>query len=1100
MVTCPSCSQQNPEGFRLCGMCGTSLAATAAPRVERKVVSVLFCDLVGFTAQAERLDPEDVQALLGPYHARVREQLVRHGGTVEKFIGDAVMALFGAPIAHEDDPERAVRAALAIRDHAVEEGLELRVGITTGEVLVTPDARLDEGTGMASGDVVNTAARLQAAAPVNGILADTSTYRATRDVIEYERTPPVEAKGKREPVEAWTAIAARSRPGQDMSHQATSELVGRERERDVLRGAVERMISERTSQLITLVGVPGIGKSRLVYELWSIVDEHQDLITWRRGRCLAYGDGIAFWALGEMLKAQIGLLETDSEAEAARKLAAAVGPVVSDQGERDWVVTHLRTLVGLETDTSLSTDRRGEAFAAWRSFLEALADQRPLVLVFEDVHWADDGLLDFIDQLVDRLADVPLLVVATARPELLERRPAWGGGKLNATTVGLSPLTDEETSRVIEHVLERAALPPETRRILLERAGGNPLYAKQFSELYRERGTTDSMPLPETLQGIIAARIDGLSGEEKALLQDAAVVGKVFWSGALETTPEGLSATLSGLARKGFLTRQRRSSVVEEDEWAFAHILLRDAAYALIPRVERADKHRRTAEWLETLGRPEDHAAVIAYHWCSALELTRAAGRTTDDLEGPTRLALRAAGERALAVNAYGEAVRHLEQALELWPVDDPARAGLLYRHADALYLVDSSDAPLELMRARDALLQTGQQELAAGAELMLSRIAWHAGRNQEARGHESAAEALVGDDESLMAARVLAYGARTRYIAGDIEQGLDMATRAKAMADALGADELRAHALCTMGLAGQTLGRSGAREMVQQAHDLAVAVRSPEASAIANNLAVASFLGLHLVEARRLFEQGLRMAEYFGDAPGSRWLRGQVAIFDFVTGDWGAFTAPADALIAQSESGSPHYQEASLRVHRARVRIAQGDAAGALSDLRAATRLTGERRDPQDVMPALGAAVLVLEETDHEDEAEELTSELTQLAHAYPYEATWALSLDFLYSRAAARHEPSFRATLSEAPDAPWKAIALSCLDRDFIKVADTYAEAGSPTLEARLRLRAAVDLADADRPDESRAQAELALAFHRKVGASHYVERERRFIEGSP
>ncbi|HSI97285.1 MAG TPA: AAA family ATPase, partial [Gaiellaceae bacterium] len=574
MITCPSCGQDNPDGFRLCGMCGASLAPEAVAREERKVVTVVFCDLVGFTAKAEQLDPEDVRAILGPYHERVRAELERHGGTVEKFIGDAVMALFGAPTAHEDDPERAVRAALAIRDFAVDERLELRVGVTTGEALVSLGASPSEGEGMASGDVVNTAARLQSAAPVNGVLADEATYRATRQAIEYGEAPSVEAKGKLEPISVWEPLAARSRFGIDVTHHARAELVGRERELSVLRDAFERARHERIPQLITLVAVPGMGKSRLVYELSKIVDADPELVTWRQGRCLAYGDGVAFWALAEVVKAQAGILERDTEQETAEKLRSAVDDAFVDETDARWIESHLRPLVGLESDTGLGGDRRGEAFAAWRRFLEALAEQRPLVLVLEDLHWADEGLLDFVDELVDWVSGVPLLVVCSARPELLERRPGWGGGKLNASTLGLSPLSSEQTALLISHVLERSLLPAEIQKALLERAEGNPLYAEQFAQLYLERGSAEDLPLPETLQGIVAARLDGLSGEEKAALQDASVFGKVFWTGALGRKGEA-TALLHSLERKGFLTRQRRTSVEGEDEWAFAHMLLR---------------------------------------------------------------------------------------------------------------------------------------------------------------------------------------------------------------------------------------------------------------------------------------------------------------------------------------------------------------------------------------------------------------------------------------------------------------------------------------------------------------------------------------------
>ena len=653
-------------------------------RRERKVVTVVFCDLVGFTARAESLDPEDVEAFLRPYHERVRSELERHGGTVEKFIGDAVMALFGAPTAHEDDPERAVRAALAIRDFAVEEGLELRVGITTGEALVRLDARPDAGEGMASGDVVNTAARLQAAAPVNGILVNDTTYRATRHAIEYDDAEPVEAKGKAELILVWHATQARSRLGVDIVHEARSELIGRDRELAVVQDAFDRARHARTPQLLTLVGVPGIGKSRLVFELRRIVDEDPELIRWRQGRCLAYGDGVTLWALAEIVKAQAGIAEQDAPEEVAEKLRRAAAEALPEE-DASWVESHLLALAGLAEETELGGNRRNEAFAAWRRFLEGLAEQGPLVLVFEDIHWADEILLDFVDELVDWITDVPLLVVATARPELLERRPGWSGGKLNATTLALAPLTDEQTAQLLATVLGTPVLTAETQQTLLERAGGNPLYAEQFAELYMERGSTDELPLPETLQGIIAARLDELTPDEKALVLDAAVVGKVFWTGALARDESEATATFHTLERKGFVRRQRRSSVDGQSELAFAHALMRDVAYGQIPRADRASRHRSVAEWIESLGRPEDHAEMRAYHWRSALDLARASGADTGDLIERARLSLRDAGDRAFALNSYAAAAAQYEDALALWPQDDCDRPELLFRRAEAL-------------------------------------------------------------------------------------------------------------------------------------------------------------------------------------------------------------------------------------------------------------------------------------------------------------------------------------------------------------------------------------------------------------------------------
>ena len=384
-------------------------------RRERKVVTVLFADLVGFTARAESLDPEDVEAILRPYHERLRFELEQRGGTVEKFVGDAVMAVFGAPVAHEDDPERAVRAALAIRDGILDDGkLDVRVALNTGEALVNVDARPDAGEGMVAGDVVNTTSRLQSGAPTNGILVGESTYRATQQTIEYREHEPVEAKGKAEPIPVWEAVQARARVGVELRAPATP-LVGRGRERELIVGAFERVRVERATQLLTIVGVPGIGKSRLVAELYGELERAPEITQWRRGRSLPYGEGGAFWAFAEMVKAEAGVLESDAAADAERKLAESVAALVPD-GDAAWLESRLRPLVGLEA----AGGARDESFAAWRRFVEALAERRPTVMVFEDLHWADDDLLDFVDELADWIEGVPLLIAATARPELLE--------------------------------------------------------------------------------------------------------------------------------------------------------------------------------------------------------------------------------------------------------------------------------------------------------------------------------------------------------------------------------------------------------------------------------------------------------------------------------------------------------------------------------------------------------------------------------------------------------------------------------------------------------------------------------------------------------
>jgi predicted ATPase len=500
---------------------------------------------------------------------------------------------------------------------------------------------------MASGDVVNTAARLQAAAPTDGVLVDATTFRATDRAISYRQAEPVTAKGKAEPVAVWQALGPRASLGVDVAQAPAAALVGRERELELLRAALARAREEQAPQLLTLMGVPGIGKSRLVWELGELVEADPELTVWRQGRCLPYGEGVALWALGEMVKAQAGILETDPADVAAGKLERAVGDLIEDEREAAWVTGHLRPLVGLAGGVEVGGDRRGEAFAAWRRFLEALAEQRTAVLVVEDLHWADDTLLDFLDHLVDWAAEVPLLVVATTRPELLTRRPGWGGGKPNTTTVTLSPLGEEDTARLVAALLGQAVLPAELQAALLARTGGNPLYAEEYVQMLVDRGflrraegiwrleRAGQLPLPETVEGIIAARLDMLSAQEKVLLADAAVLGKVAWSGALAalaaSDPFTLEERLHALERKEFLRRKRRSAVAGERQYAFRHVLVRDVAYGQLPRAARADKHRRAAEWIQALSpdRAEARAELLAHHWQAALQFARAAGQET---------------------------------------------------------------------------------------------------------------------------------------------------------------------------------------------------------------------------------------------------------------------------------------------------------------------------------------------------------------------------------------------------------------------------------------------------------------------------------------
>jgi class 3 adenylate cyclase len=568
VLICPSCAKELPGEFPFCPYCAAPLTEQPALslREERKVVSVLFCDLVGFTAASEQADPEDVRARIRPYHARLRQEIERYSGTVEKFIGDAVMAVFGAPVAHEDDAERAVRAGLRILE-AIEElneanpmlSLQVRIGINTGEAVVALGSHPEDGEGIVTGDVVNTASRLQGVAPVNGIAVSQQTYRATERIFDYEELEPVELKGKAERLAMYRPLAARARFGSDVTRTHTTPLVGRELEKPLLIGTFERSAQQRSCQLITIVGEPGVGKSRLCAEFFAYLDGRPGLTRWRQGRCLPYGEGIAFWALGEIVKAECGILESDSPHEAEAKLERVLR---QDDPERPWLKARLGPLIGVPGEPA----SQEESFTAWRHFCESLAAQGPAVLVFEDLHWADQALLSFLEYLSEWAEGVPLLVLCTARPELYEQHPGFGANARNAHRINLAPLTDEETARLISILLERAVLPAETQQAILARAGGNPLYAEEFVRLLLDRGDfAGEAEVPDSVQALIAARLDTLSPERKKLLQDAAVLGKVFWAGALAEMAGReageIELALHELSRKELVRRARTSSM-----------------------------------------------------------------------------------------------------------------------------------------------------------------------------------------------------------------------------------------------------------------------------------------------------------------------------------------------------------------------------------------------------------------------------------------------------------------------------------------------------------------------------------------------------------
>jgi class 3 adenylate cyclase/tetratricopeptide (TPR) repeat protein len=1097
VTVCSRCGRENPDDARFCNSCAAPLAGRESRREERKVVSVLFADIVGFTDRAERLDPEDVRALQEPYWEHLRLELQRHGGTVEKFIGDAVVAVFGAPFVHEDDPERAVRAALAIRAWAEDqEEIQLRIAVTTGEVLVRLSAEPLVGEGIVSGDVANTAARLESAAPANGVLVDEHTYRATSHVIEYRAREPVVVKGKTDPVAVWEAVEARSRFGVDIISHAGTPLIGRAREVELLRATLARVREEATPQLVTIVGVPGIGKSRLVYELMRAVGDDPDaIVTWRQGRSLPYGDGVTFWALAEMVKAQAGILETDDEAQAEAKLRHAVRELMRDDTEAAWMERHLRPLLGLGEVGVPSDASRDDASAAWRRFVEALAEQRPLVVVFEDLHWADDGLLDFVDGVVEWVRDVPLLIVGTARPELLERCPTWGGGKANATTLSLSPLSEEETRELVGGLLQKSPLPAEVQATLTAHAGGNALYAEQYVRMVVERGHDRELPLPETVHGIIAARLDGLSEPEKRVLQSGAVLGKVFWVGAVVATcgidRDEVRMLLHGLERRELVQRARRSSVAGENEYAFRHVLVRDVAYGQIPRAVRAGSHARAAAWIESLGRVDDHAEMLAHHYGHALELVRAAGGSTDSIASPARIALRRAGDRALALSAFAAAAGYYEQALDLWPNDDLDRPRVLFDHARSLHATSAPIAADVLESARAALSELGDVERAAEADAFLADLWWQRGVKRLADEHLERAFKLIHERPASAAkARVLASLARFRMLADDDEGAMAVGREALSLAESFDLHELRAEILVTIGTARS--GQHDAGGLREIEHGLRIALEHDAlsvASRAYNNLAAALGVRGEMDRHYELLREAVGVAERLGSHANVRTALGQLAWGDLRHGEWDKALRFADEFIDECERGSPHRQHQGMYLLRAKIHVARDDIDAARADCARALTLARASHDRPWLIEALSNVLDVYAEAGLVDDARAVADEILLYR---PTAAGYGEAVSKLarHAELLSLDETAIR-NLVEPVHTFWRRFTELVLARDFEELARFCAGVRFRDLEAEARVRAAEALLQQERADDAREQLEQALAFYGSVGATLFIRR---------
>jgi class 3 adenylate cyclase/tetratricopeptide (TPR) repeat protein len=1114
MAVCSACGSELPSAARYCASCGAAVEEAPRAHEERKVVTILFVDLVGSTSQADRRDPEDVRATLVPFYDGLRHDIERHGGRVEKFIGDAVMALFGAPAAHEDDPERAIRAALEIRRMIArlndERGLDLsvRVSVATGEALIDLRA-LEEGHGMAAGDITNTGFRIAEAAPVNGILVDESTYRATHQVIEFREADPVHAKGKAMPQLAWEVIAPRSGYGDVDLIRPRLPFFGRRDDLRALHAALEEARKTDRAQLVNVVGVAGIGKSRLVLEFASELHARpKELLFWRQGRSLPYGEETPFWALAEIVRAHAGILRTDDPKAAAEKLRRGVRSALPADDEAAWVDARMRALVGL--DRTGEDHSRIESFAAWRRFFEGLAAQRPLILVFEDIHWADEGLLEFIDHLAAWATGVPLLILCTARPAIFERHPGWGAAHADSSLVTLTPLPDDETAAIVTALLGEN-VPEAVGREVLAHAEGNPLYAGEYARMLVDRGFLrrdeggwqiephQELPLPESVQGIIASRIDALPPDEKRLLQAAAVVGRVFWVGAAATLTRlphyVIAERLARLERKGFLRRDRASTVGGEAQYSFHHVLVRDIAYGQVPRRTRADDHARTAEWLEALRIDRaDLAELVAHHYQRALELAEAAGRPTDELAGRTRIALRQAGDRAAALHAWPTATRLYEQALAIWPDDDAERTLVAFQYGKAWFHAEGGGEDV-LEAAVPKLLEQGDIERAADALLALGDLRYRAGDRSGAFAQFDEAQRLLGDaPPSQTKAYVLSTLSRFHSIELRVGEATRLGAEARAMAEHLGLDEIRAHALINIGFVRSCVGDEGGIGDLEEGLQLALARNSPEAVRAYLNLGTAHSHFGALEETFRIHEEGRRAAERFGDAASIAWLNTERLWELYWRGRWDEAMELADEQLAELDAGGARSLfEPAARLARGWIGLARDQVDHAIDE---STRLCDYVRRAgyvQLMFPALALRGRALAAAGRSDEAWDEVEEVLRLWHEIGAAGSY-WTADIAFAAAEMHRDEAIGTALEQGRRTLWVEAALAVARGDLPRAAERYAAIGSRPDEALARLRHGARLLTSGSAQQGKLELDSALSFFRRVGAARYREEAER------
>ena len=977
-ATCSSCGTQNAPGQKFCGECGAALGAAApapvqdGPAAERRHVSVLFADLVGFTGASEDRDAEDTRELLSAYFDACRRLIDRYGGTVEKFIGDAVMAVWGTPVANEDDAERAVRAALdlvaAVPD--LDPALAARAGVLTGEAAVTIGA---EGQGMVAGDLVNTAARIQSAAEPGAVLVGESTKRATEAAIAYEEAGEHELKGKTEPVPLFKALrVTAARAGALKSTGLEPPFVGRDRELRLVKELFHASAEDEKAHLVSVVGIAGIGKSRLAWEFEKYVDGLIENVWWHRGRCLAYGEGVAYWALAEMVRMRARIGEEEPTAQALGKLRATLEEHVPDEEERAWLEPRLAHLLG--HGEPIAADR-AELFSAWRVFFERLADQGPCALVFEDLQWAEPGLLDFIDHVLELSRNKPVFVLALLRPEAAGREGA--PSPRNASTLSLEPLSAEAMEALLDGFVP--GLPAELRSEILTRAQGVPLYAvetvrmlldrgllERAGDVYRPTQAIDALAVPETLHALLAARLDGLEPSERSIVQDASVLGKTFTRHGLMAmsgrSEEEIEALLTRLVRKEVFSLQADPRSPERGQFGFLQDLLKRVAYETLSKKERKARHLAAAAHLATAWADEQEIVeVVASHYLDAYRLLPDA-EDAQEIKRKAREALARAGERAASLAATVEAARVFAAAAEL--ADEPLdEAELRAKAGRAAYSGGAfANARGELERAVELYEQEGASREAALTLALLGNNDWQLHESDRAVERLERAFSVLSEgeqDEGLAA--VAAELGRLYFFRGDLDAAEDRVLLAVDIGERLWLPEWLSQALNTAGLVAGARGRwEYERALLEHAVRLALENDLPAPALRAyNNLC-------NILDERDRYADDIELAKRAIDlarkvgARSSEWrLAGELAQALLRTGAWDECEELLAGLPEEARIGAAPIVACELAVRRGRLDDAREAAAAAEAML--------DRSDVQDLSGVLGMRSLILNgEGDH--------------------------------------------------------------------------------------------------------------------------------------